>query len=234
MPLYPVAGSRIYIGGVLADKNADFVASDFNSQSWVEIDGFSQLGDLGDTSQLITTSLINRNRDVKQKGTRNAGGMQCVFAKMDLDAGQIALIAAEKSRSNFAFRLDLGDADTAVQSAVTITIAAPGVVTWNSHGLQDGTPIKLSTTGALPTGLTAGVIYYVKYVNANTFNLAATPGGTAITTSGTQSGTHTAIKTAQRFFIALVASAQEAGGQANTIRNLNSTLEINSNIVGLG
>jgi len=160
--------------------------------------------------------------------------MQNVFAKQDLDPGQIALIAAEKSRSNYAFRIDMGDTDTAVQSTVTITIAAPGVVTWTNHGLQDGTPLKLQTTGALPTGLTAGVIYYVKYVNANTFNLAATPGGTAITTTGSQSGTHTAIKIAQRFFIALVASAQEAGGQANTIRNLNATLEINSNIVGLG
>lgn len=234
MPLYPVAGSKIFIGGVLADKNSDFIPGDFTSQSWTEIDGWTQMGPVGDASQLITTSVINRNRDIKQKGTRNAGSMQNIFAKMDLDAGQIALIAAEKSRSNFAFRLDLGDADTAVSAPVTISIAAPGVVTWNSHGLAEGTPIKLSTTGALPTGLTAGTIYYVKYVNANTFNLAATPGGTAITTTGSQSGTHTAIKIAQRFFIALVTSAQEAGGDANTIRNLDSTLEINSNIVGLG
>jgi hypothetical protein len=234
MPLYPVAGSKIFIGGVLADKISDFVAADFNSQAFVEIDGYELVGNIGDTSQIITTPLVNRGRDIKQKGTRNAGSMQNIFAKMDLDAGQAALIAAEKSKANYAFRVDVGDTDTAVQSAVTMTIAAPGVVTWTAHGLLEGTPIKLQTTGALPTGLTAGVTYYVKYINANTFNLAATPGGTAITTTGTQSGTHTAIKIAQRFFIALVATAQETFGDANTIRKLDSTLEINSNIVGLG
>jgi hypothetical protein len=235
MPLYPVAGSRIFIGGApVSDKNSDFIASEFNSVTWTEIDGWSQMGPIGDTSQIITTTLINRGRDLKQKGTRNGGSMQNVFAKMDLDPGQIAVIAAEKTRFNYPIRVDLGDADTAVQSVATITIAAPGVVTWTAHGLIEGTPIKFSTTGALPTGLTPGVIYYVKYLTANTFNLATTPGGAAITTTGTQSGVHTAIKTTQRFFIALIARAQETGGEANTIRNLDTLMEINSNIVGLG
>jgi len=71
---------------------------------------------------------------------------------------------------------------------VTMTIASPCVVTCNL-GLLDGTPITLSTTGALPTGLLPGTTYYVKYLTASTFNLAATSGGAAINTSGTQSGT---------------------------------------------
>jgi microcystin-dependent protein len=75
----------------------------------------------------------------------------------------------------------------------TITIASPGVVTWSSHGRQNGDPVKFSTTGALPTGLTADTTYYIINKTANTFQLAATPGGTAINTSGSQSGTHTAI-----------------------------------------
>lgn len=77
-------------------------------------------------------------------------------------------------------------------SVVTITIASPGVVTWNSHGFAAGVAINIATTGALPTGLTAGVTYYVVSPAANTFQLAATPGGAAINTSGSQSGTHTA------------------------------------------
>src|SRR6185312_3953121 len=48
------------------------------------------------------------------------------------------------------------------------------------------------TTGSLPTGLATATKYYVKNVSGNTFNLSATPFGTAINTSGTQSGTHTA------------------------------------------
>lgn len=77
-------------------------------------------------------------------------------------------------------------------STVTITIASPGVITWNAHGLVAGQKVVLTTTGALPTGFTAGVQYFVVSPAANTFQLAATAGGTAINTTGTQSGTHTA------------------------------------------
>jgi hypothetical protein len=73
-------------------------------------------------------------------------------------------------------------------SIVSMTIAAPCVVT-ATRNLADATPITFSTTGWLPTGLLPGVTYYVKYLTATTFNLAATAGGAAITTTGTQSGT---------------------------------------------
>jgi hypothetical protein len=75
---------------------------------------------------------------------------------------------------------------------VTITIASPGVVSWTAHGLAAGTPITFSTTGALPTGLVAGTVYYVVTLDADSFKVSATAGGSAINTSGTQSGTHTA------------------------------------------
>lgn len=77
-------------------------------------------------------------------------------------------------------------------STVTITIASPGVITWTAHGHSNGTGVVFTTTGALPTGLTAGVTYYIVNASTNTFQVAATVGGTAINTSGSQSGTHTA------------------------------------------
>ena len=73
-------------------------------------------------------------------------------------------------------------------SEVTLSIATPCVMT-TTITLADKTPITLSTTGALPTGLLPGVTYYVKYVTDTTYNLSATSGGAAINTSGTQSGT---------------------------------------------
>ena len=72
----------------------------------------------------------------------------------------------------------------------TVTIASPAVVS-SSVTLDDTTAVTLSTTGALPTGLIPGVVYYVVNSTGNTFNLAATSGGTPIVTSGTQSGVHT-------------------------------------------
>lgn len=77
-------------------------------------------------------------------------------------------------------------------STVTMTIASPCVVTWTNNGLEVGAPIVFTTTGALPTGLTAGTRYFVSNVlTTNTFRVSATQGGPDINTSGTQSGTHT-------------------------------------------
>ena len=69
----------------------------------------------------------------------------------------------------------------------SITIASPSVVSFSGSFLN-GTALILQTTGSLPTGLVIGVTYYVINSTGSTFNLAATPGGVAINTTGTQSG----------------------------------------------
>lgn len=76
---------------------------------------------------------------------------------------------------------------------VTMTIASPCVVAWTAHGLSEDDPVKFTTSGALATPLVASTTYYAKITDADHFNLALTPGGTAIITTGSQSGTHTAI-----------------------------------------
>ncbi len=155
MALYPVAGCKFYIGTALDTKTTDFVAGDFSAITWTEVAKWTDMGAIGDAAQLVTTALISQQRDEKQKGTRNAGSMQNVFASLPTDAGQQALIAAEQTNQNFAFKIELND--------------KPAV-------------------GASP-------------------------------------------KNSLRYFVGLVTSAQETGGGANPVRNLNSTVEINSNIV---
>ena len=106
------------------------------------------------------------------------------------------------SQSNFGEDLIIGyrggaiyywDANFGVSPATfTITIASPAVVT-SSISLLENTPVIITNSGypsALPTGLTVGTTYYVKGTGGTTFNLSATPGGAAINTSGSQSGTH--------------------------------------------
>jgi len=57
-----------------------------------------------------------------------------------------------------------------------VTAAIGGLCTLAAHGLIDGLPVTfVSGTGF--TGLTPGTTYYVKYVDAATFNLSTTPGG---------------------------------------------------------
>jgi hypothetical protein len=76
---------------------------------------------------------------------------------------------------------------TPIQS--TISIAAPGVITLPSgFNFPDGTLIQFESTGALPTGLAVGTTYFVRDSVDNTFSVAATITGPAITTSGSQSG----------------------------------------------
>jgi len=76
-------------------------------------------------------------------------------------------------------------------SEFTVTIANPAVVTFASlSGIPNGTAIQLTTTGALPTGLAVGTVYYVAGSSGATCNLTATFGGVNIITTGTQSGTH--------------------------------------------
>lgn len=77
----------------------------------------------------------------------------------------------------------------------TITIAAPGVISKTAHGLNNLSPVVFTTTGALPTGITAGTVYWTTNVTANTFNISTTIAnaiaGTKVTTTGSQSGIHT-------------------------------------------
>jgi hypothetical protein len=74
-------------------------------------------------------------------------------------------------------------------TTITMTIASPCVVTC-TLGLVNNTPIVLSTTGWLPTGLLPGVTYYALFLSSSTFNLATTASGTPIVTTGTQGGVH--------------------------------------------
>lgn len=151
--LSPVAGAKFYIGPVHATQTADFVASDLSGDSYTEVDGWEQCGTFGDAAQVITTALINRSRDVKQKGTANAGQMQNTFSYVSGDAGQAAMKAASSgtNKNNYSFK-----------------------IVWDD---------SLGTNGT----------------------------------------TH--------YFVGMVMSWNNAGGGANTIRNLSANVEINSNVV---
>lgn len=100
-------------------------------------------------------------------------------------------------------------------NTVTMTSANPGVFTYTgADNFAESDPITFTTTGALPTNVVVGTTYYVKVgtlnVGANTFQIAATPTGTAIdTTAGVQSGVHTVYA---YYFITGWTDSDESGG----------------------
>jgi hypothetical protein len=79
---------------------------------------------------------------------------------------------------------------------VTISIASPAVIT-AANTCVAGQAIVFQTTSALPTGLTAGTLYYVisTGLGAASFEVSTTVSGSAVNTSGSQSGTQTAYAT---------------------------------------
>ena len=109
--VFGTAGMKVHIGAAaMAFTGTDFTASDFTSVSWTEINGHTNIGSAGDTSELITSNHINAARTRKLKGVRNAGATELVLDLDYADPGQIALIAAEKTHYTYPFRLTLNDA----------------------------------------------------------------------------------------------------------------------------
>lgn len=152
--LFATAGTKLYIGAAKSFNGTDFTETDFTtgSPTWTEVKGTTDLGSSGDSAQLISSEHVGSSRTRKIKGTRNAGSMT-VVCDLDLsDAGQLALVAAEKTNDSYAFRLEFDDAP------------------------DGGTP-------------------------------------------------------SYRYFVAYVLSASENLGGANSVKQLNAQLEIDSNIV---
>lgn len=102
-----------------------------------------------------------------------------------IDDALLARAAVSSAVSNGTF--------TQYTDTVTITVASPAVVTYTDTDdiWTDDDTVSFSSTGTLPTGLSAGVTYYVinLVAGANTFEVSATSGGAAINTTAAGSGT---------------------------------------------
>ena len=109
MAIFTTAGSKISIGAALPPKSADFVAADFTSQTWTEIGSVETLGTFGDSSEETTFDDVGKARRQKLKAVRDAGSLELVCGLDYADAGQIALLAAEKLPHDFAFRIEFND-----------------------------------------------------------------------------------------------------------------------------
>lgn len=193
MLLKKIAGSKLYIGTRMPYK-MDVTLADFASQTWTEIDGWQSVGDLGVEQETQTEALVNRNATIYAKGGITFPIMENVFVPMMTDAGQIQFRAAQRSCKTYGFKIEWG-ADCGEEATVTVSSATPGVVTWTAHGLAVGTPVVFTSTGTLPAGISPGVTYFVAATPApaaNTFSVAATPGGAAIATTTAGSGIITA------------------------------------------
>lgn len=119
------------------------------------------------------------------------------------------------------------DYTVAMSSEVVIAAASPAAFS-ASFKLANNTPVVLSTTGSLPPPFVAGTTYYVVNTSSYTFNLAATPGGTAISAIGSsQAGEHTVTAKA-------TSTVTNGGGTVQAVYQINIGSEIAVPITGWG
>lgn len=100
-------------------------------------------------------------------------------------AGTMALAAST-------LRYDEGTLQSIVPEtqATTINIGT-STFTSTAHGFNTNDAVTFTTTGALPTGLTAGMKYWVEVVDSNNFQVQHNPAdGGIVGLSGSQSGVH--------------------------------------------
>lgn len=105
MAINASAGAKIYIGPVTAAANAAAYAA----LSWVEIGSTESIPEFGDSSQVITWLGLSEARVRKFKGARDAGDLGILCAADPTDPGQIAVIAAEKTKFSYAIKIVLED-----------------------------------------------------------------------------------------------------------------------------
>ena len=233
--LYPVAGSKIFIGGRKTAKGL-VTAADFSGETWVRIMGWTQAGALGDSQEVINQSVIDEGRVRKMKGLLDGGSMENTFLPDGSDPGQAAFKAAIKDCKPYAFKVEWG-ANCPDEAVVTATAASPSVIGLTNHGLVAGQAVVFTTTGALPAGLVPGTTYYVlpTGLTANNFTVSLTPGGAAVGgTTPTGSGTHTVrmLPVGQtEMFFGLALPGSRTGGEGNASQLRSWTIAVDSNIV---
>jgi microcystin-dependent protein len=156
-------------------------------------------------SETLVTNLNADRLDGEHGSWYSPSGLISPYAGLTAPSGWLFCNGQSVSRTTYA---TLFSTLTATVGTCAITTASPAVVSLTAHGLVEGDAIYFTTTGALPTGLTANITYYVKSTgNANTFQVSLTrtsaaavdsgptiAAGTAVNTTVAGSGTHTVIK----------------------------------------
>lgn len=103
-------GTRFYIGPSAA-STVD-TTGEFAALSYTEVGLVESYGEYGDDAADVTFSAVGDARVRHSKGARDAGTMALVVGHDPFDAGQLALIAAEATNNNFAFKIVLPDGPT--------------------------------------------------------------------------------------------------------------------------
>jgi hypothetical protein len=150
---------------------------------------------LGNTTAAGTGVAIPANKSVllRSDGTNIVEQLNQIVGNFDV-GGNATVTGDTAVTGNLATSSSLvviGGSSLGVEQAATISIGTPAVVTVAASP-PISAPVVFKTSGALPTGLTAGTVYFVLATGrtATDFRVSTSIGGSAVNTTGAGSGTH--------------------------------------------
>lgn len=110
MTITTTSGAKFYLATGASANSAPADATAYGALTWTEVKLVESIGTYGDASNEVTFLSLSDGRVRKVKGARNAGNIELVVGVDPLDTGQIAMIAAEKTKFRYNFRITYDDA----------------------------------------------------------------------------------------------------------------------------
>jgi len=128
MAVYASNGATFYICET-AQASEPANAAAYQALTWVKVGELESLGTFGDTSNEISWATLEDPRVRRFKGTRNAGTLEIVCGRDYGDDGQTAILTAEESDDEFAFKVLFNDAPSGGTPSERYFVAVVGAAT---------------------------------------------------------------------------------------------------------
>lgn len=102
------AGGKFFI--CTTAKPTDLTQEQFEALVWVEVSNVGSLPESGTNTNVVSYDTLDTDVTQKAKGISDAGSGSLELARLDTDAGQVALRAAAGTKFNYATKRELTDA----------------------------------------------------------------------------------------------------------------------------
>jgi hypothetical protein len=187
------AGGTATLATSTPDINGDYTITKVSDTSFSIAVDVTQAGTGGTVSRTIALDL---RWTVKQSGQYDQDPSIASIGAGDFikyGSGASTIFKGSCNYITTSLNAALG-VDSSTSLTATISNASPAVVTTSAQTFIAGDRVVFTTTGALPTGLTSGLQYYILStgLTTTTFRVSLLPEGTVINTSSAGSGVHTA------------------------------------------
>lgn len=182
----PYPGDTTHSDGIYLDNNTNGISCINNTVAFC-INGSGFLCNYPDNSSLTFNTIYSCFRNININNSK----AQSIIDNFDV-SNNISVVTDSTQQAN----LNGGTTSSTTLGTCTISIASPAVISLTNHRLSVNDLVKFTTSGSLPTGINTSTTYHVisSGFGSNSFEISTSSGGSAVNTSGSQSGTQTLIK----------------------------------------